>query len=199
MAEPILTDFSDPVQRDAFGHWLSGFVDGEGSFNVGYHIPRGGKTTLFVTHLAIELRSDDLEILEEIKKYFGCGQPISFREFKNSSCQTARLQFFRSDEIVNSIIPHFDRYPLRAKKRRDYLIFREASLLRYQVSLRKCRHKGLNMGYAKKWNFDEIEHFKSLADKLRKTRRFDSAVALTNVRPEEKDPQSRLNFRDWGG
>lgn len=53
---------------DAFGHWLAGFADGEGSFN----IAKNGRGARFCS-FRLALHSADLPILEEIQQRLGMG------------------------------------------------------------------------------------------------------------------------------
>ena len=56
-------------------HYVTGFVDGEGSFWVSIYRDECMKNKIFVrAEFSIELRYDDREILERIKKTLGCGK-----------------------------------------------------------------------------------------------------------------------------
>jgi hypothetical protein len=192
MAEPNRIDFSDAQQRDAFGHWLSGFTDGEGSFNLTRYNPNRKNSGVFGAAFSVEIRTDDLEILEEIKRYFGCGT-ITFRHYRSDrkypSNPTARFQISRHYELVESLIPHFDKFPLRAKKRRDYVVFREAVILWHKVALRPHVRLGFPRGSLKKWQPHESDLFLELRERLRSVRKF----SIEERRVEEiRQPQKLL-------
>jgi hypothetical protein len=106
----------------AFGNWLAGFIDGEGYFAIG--VNQGACFCSF----RIDIRLDDRAILEEIRERTGLGtirvrQP-SPNDSKNR-CLQAVWQVHRADACLR--LAHIlDAHPLRAKKARDYAIWREA-------------------------------------------------------------------------
>ena len=129
------------IDKDSFGHWLSGFVDGEGCF--GIYCYSNKRTNEFNPgalsfEFSIQLREDDRDILEEIQRYFNCGHLAvgSRRKARAEGKVNARDQIKFSckklSEILGAIIPHFDEYPLRAKKRGDFEIWKRAVLLQVE-------------------------------------------------------------------
>jgi hypothetical protein len=70
----------EQMYDDTFGHWLSGFTDGEGCFH-GRVVPSRQKSSIIVS-FSIALRADDLRILEEIRQALGVGgiYPVPSRE-----------------------------------------------------------------------------------------------------------------------
>jgi hypothetical protein len=194
MAEHDTTDFTDPVQRDAFGHWLSGFVDGEGSFNLTNHRPTG-HSVVCTCSIAIEVRCDELPTLEMIRKYFGVGA-ISFRDFAGRSNRTARFQCQRHFELVESVITHFDRFPLRAKKRHDYVFWREAVILWHQVAKRKQKMLGFPKGQEKKWKPHEVDRFLYLRESMIDGRKFrPPATPICDI-AGRRELQNKLEFEN---
>lgn len=94
-------------------HWVTGFVDAEGSFiiivcrqpgSTGWRV-----SPLFTLHLHVK----DLALLYKIKSFFGIGK---IYVGKKSISFTVK----RFDEIVNIVIPHFIKYPLRSAKSIDF-------------------------------------------------------------------------------
>lgn len=69
---------------------------------------------------AIELRKDDVEILQLIKDTFQCGS-ITY-----SQKGAARYQAAHLDDLRNKIIPFFEASPLLGKKRLDFGLWKEA-------------------------------------------------------------------------
>lgn len=122
------------TEKVAFGHWLSGFVDGEGCF--GIYCYRKGKVKSFVGLLsfefAIQLREDDRAILEEIRDYLGCGTVgmTSKAKARKNGMTNARdqVKFTCRDleSLRGKIVPHFERFPLRGKKAGDFEIWKRA-------------------------------------------------------------------------
>jgi len=104
---------------DAFGHWLAGFVDGEGCFSMLSHNVREAYSCQFL----LTLRDDDEAILREIQARTGLGS-VARRTPKLSHGQTYWTVHRKEDCIA--LVAIFDRFPLRAKKARDYAIWRDA-------------------------------------------------------------------------
>ena len=111
------------MTRD-FGHWFAGFLDGEGCFTI-----RARKTRQhYELACAITLRADDVEVLREIQSRTGLGR-IRFKSHsRGPQSLQAAWEVTRKGECV-ALVALLDEYPLRAKKRRDYAIWREAVLL----------------------------------------------------------------------
>lgn len=114
---------------DAFGNWLAGFIDGEGTFAIHrQNIDRRHDT--YGCKLIVKLRDDDREILDEIVRQTSIGSVIWKKpglSGRNSRAQVAWQVQSRSD--CRAAVSILDEYPLRAKKARDYAIWREAVLL----------------------------------------------------------------------
>ncbi len=97
--------------------WVTGFCDGESSFTV---LIRKSKNKLGWSVefcFQIELHKKDLEILEQIKNYFGVGK------IYNNKSQAVQYSVQSIKDIVN-IINHFDKYPLLTQKHSNYLLFK---------------------------------------------------------------------------
>jgi hypothetical protein len=103
---------------DGFGHWLAGFVDGEGCFRV-----KPNNVNAFACVFDLHIRADDSEALYEIQRRLGVGR-ISYEDRKDSSPMCCLTVTKKADCRV--LVDVLTRYPLRAKKRRDFAIWREA-------------------------------------------------------------------------
>ena len=71
-------------------------------------------------YFSISLHKKDLRILQEIKAYFGVGK------IRKDVRDLVKFRVESLKEIVDSIIPHFEKYPLITQKLADYLLFRDA-------------------------------------------------------------------------
>jgi len=116
-----------------FGHWFAGFVDGEGCFMIRYST-LGRKRIGCRFHIA--LRDDDSAILYEIKKTLGDIGSISRSNSRTGTRSgghhdNPQVRFAVSSiaDIYHILIPLFEKYPLRSKKRRDFELWREAARL----------------------------------------------------------------------
>jgi len=110
------------------GHYIAGFVDGEGCFYLSYRqelkAHRKNKPTYrrWVTYFAIVLRNDDLDILNQIMNTLECGK-ISFTK------DQVRYNIQNIEDIIEKIIPFFETYELRAKKRHDFILWKKAAYI----------------------------------------------------------------------
>ena len=68
----------------------------------------------------IDLHNRDLFLIRKLQSFFGVGT-INLYESKNLVVYS--VQSIR--DIINVIIPHFDKYPLITQKRADYLLFKQ--------------------------------------------------------------------------
>jgi hypothetical protein len=163
-----------PVSPTAgyFGAWLSGFTDGEGTFILSIVGRRGvANSVRYSAYFGIRLRADDRAVLEKIKGYFGCG---FLRAMKTKPPAQLQWKFSveRTPDLVRAVLPHFDRYPLQAKKARDYLIWREGVLQLYEVWQRRPKRNGTPHGFLPKWLDEEVARFTLLRDTLNEQRKY---------------------------
>lgn len=107
---------------DGFGHWLAGFIDGEGCFRI--HKEKSGG--YYACHFTLKVRDDDAPIIREIVERTGIGHTKP--DLIRNGSKPAIIWVVQSKAECLKLIPLLDRYPLRAKKRRDYAVWREAVL-----------------------------------------------------------------------
>jgi hypothetical protein len=190
-ANPI-SPFPADIDRDAFGHWLSGFVDGEGCFMIhsimNYTRVRAPQP---VGVFRVALRADDEQTLRLIQSYWGCGTVIlneNKKPYYSNSKPISIYNATRIEDVASIIVPHFDKYPLRAKKRCDYAIWREGVLLIREVSSRPLKYRpghapNRHGGTYPKWTDAERERFDSLCAELKAGRRY-SQSNPSGITPE---------------
>jgi|GEM_PF-3267648 len=109
--------------------WFAGLVDGEGCFTI--RAIRGQPERV---ELKVALRADEKEVLNEIKMRLKCGHicAMSNRSARlHGKLGADGLQYRVSaiNEVCNIIIPLIDKYPLRTRKQKRYLKWREAALM----------------------------------------------------------------------
>ena len=111
------------------GHYLAGFTDGEGSFNVSFR-PRDDYKAPWKISLCFNISQRDPVILALFKRHLGCGtmrqrhDGVWYYEVNNLTA------------IVENVIPFFERFGfLSAKKKRDFSKFRQLAEL-----IRQGRH-----------------------------------------------------------
>ena len=121
-----------------FGSWFAGWLDGEGCFRASLNQSRWRADGICIdVILKVTLRDDDRPLLEEVKNILGCGtirakSNETRRSQGRKEADSACWEVHSNSQLRHIIIPILDRYPLRSKKKRDYIIFRELVLRMYQ-------------------------------------------------------------------
>lgn len=110
-------DAYDGREDAGFGYWLSGLIDGEGHFAIKQH-SRGSHAPAF----GLKLRADDLGILQIIQRHLGIGTITTEDKEPNPMARWNVHDKAGCQRLVDLL----DKYPLRAKKRMDYRLWREA-------------------------------------------------------------------------
>ena len=108
------------------GHYLAGFTDGEGSFNVSFR-PRDDYKSPWKISLCFNISQRDPVVLALFKRHLQCGtmrqrhDGVWYYEVNNLTT------------IVENVIPFFERFGfLSAKKKRDFSKFKQlAELIRH--------------------------------------------------------------------
>jgi hypothetical protein len=110
-----------------FRGWVIGFVDGEGCFSVGFVRQAGGqrrrgyRTGWQVAHeFAVTQGASSIGCLNELREFFGVGAVIANRRYDNHREDLRRYVVRRRLDLVERIIPFFERYPLRSAKRANF-------------------------------------------------------------------------------
>jgi hypothetical protein len=131
---PVLSDYAPSVRgvanlwpgQDAgsqqgvdLASYISGYVDGEGCFNVSLS-PR---PTLLVgwevrPSFSVSHNGDRAEVLTMLQQYFGCGTVRPDRSDKTVKWEIRSLL-----PIMDRVLPHFRRHPLLSSKQKDFELF----------------------------------------------------------------------------
>jgi hypothetical protein len=118
---PSSAEWLDALPAD-LGHWVAGFVDGEGSFNVPIRRLRSGRMPY-----RISLSVNVSQLGEE--------EPLLLRDVFDAGTVRGRgdgVYYFEVTtvcELVGRVFPFFERYPLRGAKRHDLERFRDITAL----------------------------------------------------------------------
>ncbi len=165
--------FPDNIDRDHFGSWLSGFTDGEGCFRLYIDKRYGGIPN---AEFAIALRADDHRALILIQSFWNTGfLRVRSMQQRTNNHRNACYNIYNKSDLYNVIIPHFERYPLLAKKRRDFEIWKEGVVLLYRMSLVPIRHCVGRRGMIPKWSQDDRDRFGLLVAELQTVRAYDDS------------------------
>ena len=102
--------------REFLSAYISGYVDGEGCFTVSIS-PRAKLAVGWEVRprLSVSQNGDRAEVLQLIQAHFGCGSIRPDRSDKTLKWETRRLE-----DILERVIPHFERSPLLSGKRFDF-------------------------------------------------------------------------------
>lgn len=104
--------------------YITGFCDGEAAFT---YCRSGGS---FGLYFAVRQREDNRQIVEEIQQYFGYIGDIYYgKESKHTDKAgfTKPSVYYRVTRIIElqKVVEHFDKYPLRSKKKLEaYKVWR---------------------------------------------------------------------------
>lgn len=114
--------------------WVVGFVDGEGSFSIGFvkqpdrqestRIRKGYRTGYQVDHtFAVVQGEKSLESLQKIQKFFGLGHIYLNRRHDNHREHLYVYSVSRRKDLIEIIIPFFETHTLRTAKVNDFRKF----------------------------------------------------------------------------
>ena len=101
-------------------YWVSGFVDGEGTFYVGINKNNTMKSNFqILPEFRIVQHEKDIKVLYALKHFFNSGVV----RLNHDTRQELRI---RSLEHINKyVIPHFNKYELLTQKKFDFIKFKE--------------------------------------------------------------------------
>lgn len=193
-----IAPFPSDINRDDFGHWLSGFVDGEGCFELQYAIYGDQRNREhFHGRFILCLRRDDLAILETIQSYLGCGTIntrgiTAIMRAKGRDKPQAILRIERASDLHDVLVPHFEKHPLRAKKQRDFSVWKAGVEILYHVACRPRTPRGYHQGTFPKWTSAERNEYRQLVILLKKQREFEVAGQINF--PPRKTTEERCLF-----
>jgi hypothetical protein len=103
-------------------YWVTGLIDAEGCFYVRIAKSKNHKKGWWIQAcFQLGFHTRDKDLLLQIKSFFNeTGSIYTMNNNKALLYQVRNL-----DEITETIIPHFEKYPLITKKQSDFLLFKE--------------------------------------------------------------------------
>src|SRR3990167_8806206 len=112
------------LNEDNIGYFISGFTEGEGSFNISLRKKPDYKLGWQVV-LSFNISQRDVSLLNLIQETLKCGI-IKTRKIDNLHS----FDVTNVDDITEKVIPFFQKYPLISEsKKRNFSIFCEVSYL----------------------------------------------------------------------
>ncbi len=110
-----------------FRGWVTGFVDGEGCFSIGFVRQsdradrKGYRAGYQVFHrFVVTQGAKSVACLEELRDFFGVGRIFLNQRHDNHKEHLCQYHVSRRSELVETIIPFFHRFPLRSAKQADF-------------------------------------------------------------------------------
>lgn len=117
-------DFTKPRNNLKLNpNWVTGFIDGEGSFFIALIAGTGSTKKKVSLRLSVSQKTHSQGVLHELKDFFGCGQVIP------SSRGCMRFVVQSQKDIIQKIIPHFTNYPLQTSKALNFESLKKAALI----------------------------------------------------------------------
>jgi len=112
------------MNKKQLSWYLSGYTDGEGSYIVSFSPRKKLKVGVEVRpSFAVAQRKDRSESLFLFKDLLQCGD-IRY----NQADKTLKFEVRSIKDLMETVIPFFDKYPILSSKIADYKIFRKICL-----------------------------------------------------------------------
>ncbi|MBI3231901.1 MAG: LAGLIDADG family homing endonuclease [Candidatus Doudnabacteria bacterium] len=173
--------------------WIIGLVDGEGCFSIGFvkqpdrkepkRIRRGYTTGYQVAHeFAVVQGARSLKCLKELKSFFGIGDIYINRRHDNHKEDLFRYSVARRQDLIEVIIPFFQKYHLRTAKKQDFQIFSKCVKLMH-LNKHKTKEGVIKIALLS----EKMNHRKSRADLIRILR---DQTPGSPMRREERVPSA---------
>ena len=121
--------------------YVAGFVDGEGSFHVAIQRSRFTRLRLqVIPEFHVSQNRERATVLELIRQVLGCGY-IKVNHPGHASDRTLVLVVRNRRDLVERVVPFFERFPLRSSKQRELQVF--AKIVRSMEAGRHLTKSGL--------------------------------------------------------
>ncbi len=99
--------------------FVSGLTEGEGCFCISFAVRSKLRAGIEVRpSFSLSLNEKDLELLKDLQAFFGCGW---IRESKSD--RTFKFEARAVGDLLGSVIPQFERHPLRGSKAKSFAAF----------------------------------------------------------------------------
>jgi hypothetical protein len=144
--------------------YISGYVDGEGCFSISF-----SKREKFLVgwetkpSFSVSQNEDRAQILFLMQKVFKCG--FIRRDYSD---KTLKYEVRSLNDLINKVIPHFEKYPLLSEKQKDFESFKQACFLmqrnlhRDKKGLQKIMNLVFKMNPSGKRKYTKAEMQKAL-------------------------------------
>lgn len=162
------------MSKDAYElePWLiTGFTDGEGCFALFVRADKQKRKNSVATYyrwqvdFAITLRGDDIDMLQKIKAYFRCGTVSLSKKTDSLNAHNygqAGYHITAPNDLIKNVISHFEKYPLRSKKQKDFELWKEAVVI-----IKKAKDRKKSLFDKVTYSFEENQKLISILDALK--------------------------------
>lgn len=170
--------------------FLTGFIDGEGSFII--KIMRSSTSCTgwkVIPLLQIQLHRRDEELLKQIQTYFSGVGLLR----KGGTRDVVAYTVSSIEHLTKTILPHFDKYPLITQKVVDYMLWRKVLMI--MAKKEHLTHEGMEKIVALKANLNQ-----GLSDELKAA--FPNIISVQRPIVKNKqiwDPQWVAGFTSGEG
>ena len=131
--------YNTPALRRELANYISGYVDGEGCFSVSFSKREKLRIGWEVKpSFCVGQNYDRREVLDLMKNYFGCGHIR-----RDWSDRTLKYEIRKAEDLLNKVIPHFLKFPIKSTKQKDFLLF--AKICLEMKSLKHHNKRGLRV------------------------------------------------------
>jgi hypothetical protein len=136
-----------------FCAWFSGFFDGEGSIVVFTRTSSwDSRYSEFRLGVRIQIRHDDTSTLEYLRENIGCGR-LCRHKGRGNAQDSISWACEKIKDLREVIVPLFDAFPLRTKKRKEYILWKPLVLRRYLDMMGgESNRSGINSEYKTLFN-----------------------------------------------
>lgn len=108
--------------------YITGLIEGEGCFCVSISKHKTKKLGYDARLMfEVEMIIDDKPLLEKLQRHFRCGQIYVLNYERYGWRPHVKYAVKGQKEIIDKIIPFFLEYPLKGKKKKDFLLFCKAA------------------------------------------------------------------------
>lgn len=121
-------------ERLIFIGWITSYVDGEGCFSINFvkqpdrkeksRIRKGYKTGYQISHeFAVVQGEKSIGSLKKLKNFFKVGNIYINRRNDNHKENLFRYSVVKREDLINTIIPFFQKHQLQTSKKSDFFYF----------------------------------------------------------------------------
>ena len=112
-------------QQERLSYYISGYVDGEGSFHVAVHKSHNVRLGYqVIPEFHVSQNRERMIVLEIIKGLLKCGY-IKDNHRTNPRDQSKVFVVRNREDLLKKVIPFFKKYPLLSSKQEDFIKFSE--------------------------------------------------------------------------